>query len=150
TPWNDLVGDWKEDRTLPDGEIRLTRPGKDSDTSATIGHDGRDVFHIFTSNGPPFVQHANYNKCQVYALLHHNGDSAAAAADLSAQGYGTYLDWDGTEKPNPPPKDWAKRKPQAQPSVSKKPDEEEVDYSTLTDADLGRIKADAVEEGPIQ
>jgi len=107
----DLFGEVKVDRTLSDGEIRLTRPGKDDGPSGSIGYEGRDVFHCFSDNWPPFEVNGTYNKFQVYTYLHHGGNEAAAAKTLSALGFGTYIDHDGTEKENPPPADWPSLKP---------------------------------------
>jgi P4 family phage/plasmid primase-like protien len=102
----DLLGDVKVDQKLADGEIRLTRPGKDEGTSGTIGHGGRDLFHCFSSNWAPFEDKGTYTKFQVHARLHHGGDEKGAARALSSRGYGTWLDRDGSEHPNPPPTDW--------------------------------------------
>lgn len=75
-------------RTLANGERQLTRPGKDQGPSGTIGHEGRDIFHVFSSEWPPFEAQKNYTKSQAYAWLHHNGDMAKAALALEADGYG--------------------------------------------------------------
>jgi hypothetical protein len=79
---------WTKDMELPNGEIRLTRPGKDSGSSATIGHDGRDLLHVFTSNAPPFQAGETYNKAQVFTLTQHGGDYAKAAVAMESLGYG--------------------------------------------------------------
>jgi hypothetical protein len=42
-------------------------------------------------------------------LLNHDGDAKAAAEALSNRGFGSWLDDDEVEHPNPPPKDWADR-----------------------------------------
>jgi hypothetical protein len=89
-----LPNGWTKHAELPGGEIQVRRPGKDVDKRATIGHAGRDVFHVFTNNAAPFQANETYSKFQVYALLHHGGDYAkgdfkAAVKDLAAQGFGT-------------------------------------------------------------
>ncbi len=61
------------------------RPGKDSGTSATL-KDG--VFYVFSTSAAPFEADRGYSPFQVYSLLEHNGDFAAAASALRAQGYG--------------------------------------------------------------
>lgn len=65
------------------------RPGKVDGTSATINHGGHDLFHVFSTNAPPFESEHSYNKFQAYALLEHGGDFTAAAQALRAQGYGS-------------------------------------------------------------
>src|SRR5262249_43934673 len=44
----------------------------------------------------------------VYCHLRHEGDWRACVQDLAEQGYGTWIDEDGQEYPNPVPKDWKK------------------------------------------
>ena len=72
-------------------EIKLTRPGKNpgEGISATFGHKGRRIFHVFTSSAPPFEANRGYAPFTVYALLEHGGDFAAAASDLRRQGFGS-------------------------------------------------------------
>jgi hypothetical protein len=109
TSWDDLLSGWTKDTTRRDGEIYLTRPGKDGGPSATIGYKGKDILHVFTSKAPPFEAGESYTKCQVYALLKHGGDMRAAVEALSERRFGTWIDDDGSHRPNPPPKDWAAR-----------------------------------------
>ncbi|MBX3363999.1 MAG: AAA family ATPase [Phycisphaeraceae bacterium] len=61
------------------------RPGKAAGTSATLKDR---VFYVFSTNAAPFEAHKGYSPFAVYALLEHDGDFAAAASALSAQGYG--------------------------------------------------------------
>ena len=74
-----------------DPEVRLTRPGKrpDQGISATLGHKGRRILYVFTSDAPPFEANRGYTPFTVYALLEHGGDFAAAASDLRRQGFGS-------------------------------------------------------------
>jgi len=65
------------------------RPGKAAGTSATLRGG---VFYVFSTNAPPFEAHKGYSPFAVYALLEHDGDFAAAASALSAQGYGQAAD----------------------------------------------------------
>lgn len=88
---------WSKDRTS--GDVTFwRRPGKTKGTSATTGvrsSAGTDLFCVFTSNGFPFEGPANgrtcssYSKFAAYTVLNHDGDFAAAAKALVAQGYGT-------------------------------------------------------------
>jgi hypothetical protein len=112
--WDDaeLIGDWPVHATRTDGEVYRTRPGKGHGTSATIGYEGHDVLHVFTSSAPPFEAHKNYTKVQVYALLNHGGDMADAARALSDRGFGTWIDEGGEEHQNPPPRDWRSKQDQ--------------------------------------
>ena len=64
------------------------RPGKKTGISATTNFAGIDLFYNFSTNGHPFEPGASYTKFAVYALLTHDGDFSAAAADLRDQGYG--------------------------------------------------------------
>ncbi|UTF50901.1 AAA family ATPase [Desulfomicrobium sp. ZS1] len=81
--------------------IHLARPGKTGGTSATLTDER--IFYPFSSNSHPFEPYEAYAPFSVYAMLEHDGDFAAAAKDLSAQGYGTpegESDWnrDGGQK----------------------------------------------------
>ena len=62
------------------------RPGKSVGWSATL--KGR-VFYNFSKQANPFEDDKAYSPFTVYALLEHNGDYAAAAGALRAQGYGS-------------------------------------------------------------
>ena len=66
--------------------IHLARPGKTGGTSATLTDER--VFYPFSSNSHPFEPNEAYSPFSVYAMLEHDGDFAAAAKDLAAQGYG--------------------------------------------------------------
>ena len=61
---NDILGPhgWTIDKELSNGEIRLTRPGKNGGTSATIGHN--KGLHVFTDSrdAAPFDAGGNYSK----------------------------------------------------------------------------------------
>jgi hypothetical protein len=61
------------------------RPGKTAGWSATLKDR---VFYVFSSNAAPFEPNKAYSPFGVYALLEHNGDFAAAAGALRAEGYG--------------------------------------------------------------
>jgi hypothetical protein len=61
------------------------RPGKEQGWSATL-RDG--VFYAFSSNAAPFEPDRAHAPFTVYTLLEHGGDFSAAAAALSADGYG--------------------------------------------------------------
>ncbi|MGH3402335.1 MAG: hypothetical protein ACRDRJ_07450 [Streptosporangiaceae bacterium] len=88
--WADLLEPygWRADRTEEDGTVHWTRPGKAAGTSATTGnpqHAG-DKFHCFTSS-TEFEPNVSYSKFAVYAILEHDGDWGAAAAQLASEGY---------------------------------------------------------------
>ena len=71
-----------------DATERWTRPGKDRGTSATTGnpqHEG-DKLHVFTSS-TAFEPGEAYTKFAYYAITKHDGDFAAAAAQLAKEGY---------------------------------------------------------------
>ncbi len=61
------------------------RPGKTAGWSATLKDR---VLYVFSSNAEPFEPGKAYSPFGVYTLLEHNGDFAAAASALRAQGYG--------------------------------------------------------------
>jgi len=61
------------------------RPGKTAGWSATLKDR---VFYVFSSNAAPFEPNKAYSPFAVYAHLEHNGDFAAAARALRAEGYG--------------------------------------------------------------
>ncbi len=67
------------------------RPGKtDSGISASTGVRalcGKDLLHIFTTNGGALEDNKNYSKFGAYAALNHNGDFGAAAKKLRDDGY---------------------------------------------------------------
>lgn len=77
---------WRVSGKGSDGNIQLTRPGKSSGISATF-KDG--VFYVFSSSVPGFESDRGYSPFEVYTRLEHNGDHAAAASALAAQGYGS-------------------------------------------------------------
>jgi putative DNA primase/helicase len=108
TEWSAILPDgWHLDSS-GGGRDYYTRPDKASGKSASIVGNW---LYVFTTNAPPFEANGKYTKFDAYALLNHQGDSKAAVKDLVRRGFGTYVDHDGEIKPNPPPKDWAKRKP---------------------------------------
>ena len=98
--WAEILTGWTICETRADGEVRWTRPGKrvEDGLSATTGHEGRDVFHVFSNEARPFAPNESYSKFQAYALLKHGGNESKAAAELYKAGY-------GTRQPPPPPTD---------------------------------------------
>lgn len=67
------------------------RPGKTEGISATTrcrGANGEPIFHVFSSNAPPFVAGGNYGKFRTLALIRTGGDASAAAKKLYADGWG--------------------------------------------------------------
>jgi hypothetical protein len=72
-----------------DGNEYWRRPGKTDGWSATLKDmSGSRVFYVFSSNAAPFEPGKAYGPFAVYSLLKHNGDFAAAARALRAEGYG--------------------------------------------------------------
>lgn len=70
-----------------DGITHWRRPGKEVGTSATTNYGGSDLLYVF-STSTQFEAERSYDKFGAYALLHHNGDYAAAARVLMDEGYG--------------------------------------------------------------
>jgi hypothetical protein len=82
------------------GEVRyVRRPGKDDNGwSATVGYckakGGTALLAVFSTNAHPFPGPCSGKNCSVhskfdaYTRLNHDGDYAAAARALVAQGYG--------------------------------------------------------------
>jgi hypothetical protein len=71
------------------GEVTdWVRPGKNprDGGSATTGWQG-DWFYVFTSS-TEFESERTYTKFKTYAVLHHGGDTSAAARALRQAGYG--------------------------------------------------------------
>lgn len=69
------------------GEVYWRRPGKSFGISATTNFGGSDLLYVFTTS-TPFTPSRAYNRFSAYAVLAHDGDYAAAARALRADGYG--------------------------------------------------------------
>lgn len=103
--WADLLPGWRED-SRKDGVTYLTRPGKDSGVSATLGSckgDGFDLLHVFTSNAPPFRSGGTYSPFGAFGLLRHKGDYRAATLALVGMGYGDERPTPSRASSPPPP-----------------------------------------------
>ena len=98
TTWAELLtaDGWALAATLPDGEQRWVRPGKETrdGISATVGHDGRDVLKVFTSSVPNLEAERAYSRFGYTAAMHHGGDRSAFARTIRAT------------MPRPPEDDW--------------------------------------------
>jgi putative DNA primase/helicase len=69
-----------------------TRPGKaEHEISATTGYGGTRMLYVFSTNCMPFEAERKYDPFGVYARLEFNGDLAAAARELKAQGFGATM-----------------------------------------------------------
>jgi hypothetical protein len=82
TSWAEIlepVG-WHRSGAVGDTEY-WTRPGKRAGVSATVNFSGKENLYVFTTNASPF-EPGSISKFGAFALLHHNGDYKAAAADL--------------------------------------------------------------------
>ena len=112
--WPGLLEQWGWVADHQRGDIIYwTRPGKDKGVSATTGHcKGLKVFTTST----PFSTQGTYTKFGAFTLLQYGGNFTESVKALAANGYGTWIDNDETEKQNPPPKDW-KRSPKCKPHV---------------------------------
>jgi len=76
------------------------RPGKtDVGISATTGRNEADNLYVFSSSADPFETEKPYSKFHAYAELHHAGNFAAAARDLSKQGFGERRQRESHEAP---------------------------------------------------
>ena len=114
------------------GEIYWRRPDKDHGVSATTGHTDKNALHVF-STSTCFKTEGTYTKLGAFAALSHSGDIGKAIKALAEQGYGTWIDNDGTEKQNPVPKGWKRTK-----AAPREPIDLSwitTDYATLADAD---------------
>ncbi|MFM9594004.1 DUF927 domain-containing protein [Streptomyces scabiei] len=70
---------------------------------ATTGKDEQDRLFVFTTSSD-FTPEVPYSKFGAYALLHHNGDHAAAAKDLARRNFGRrHLATVGTRTAAPAP-----------------------------------------------
>lgn len=89
--WDEILGGRGWDRMWRLGTgYGWRRPGKeDRSISATTGTstDGADRLYVFSSS-TDFDTERPYSKFAAYAHLEHNGDYAAAAKQLAADGYG--------------------------------------------------------------
>ncbi|BCM89095.1 hypothetical protein IAD21_00939 [Abditibacteriota bacterium] len=79
---------WKVTRSNAE-RWKVKRPGKtEPGVSATIGHYGPGILHVFTSNAPPFEAGKAYKPFGVLALLEHGGSFKDTAKDLGQRGFG--------------------------------------------------------------
>lgn len=93
TDWADILqpDGWQLSHTDRNGERYWTRPGKEprDGISATTGNTINDNMHVFTSSLTHLQAEETYTKLGYLAATHHNGDHAAAARTLAAQGFTT-------------------------------------------------------------
>lgn len=107
SPGNDFNrrGTWEETGLFADGwtwskqcgDDRgfLTRPGKESGISASVGmvcskNHGYPYFYAWTTS-TDFAAETPFSRFAVYAKLKHKGDYSEAAKELARQGYGERL-----------------------------------------------------------
>lgn len=85
TTWAQLLSSdgWTLAQTMPDGEQRWVRPGKDAreGISATVGHGGGGQMTVFSSS-IAWLPEGSYSRFGYYACRHHQGDRSAAASRL--------------------------------------------------------------------
>ena len=82
---------WREHYRADHG-THWTRPGKETDTSATTNMLHTDRLHVFSTNAAPFAAGESYHKFAAYTLLNHHGDFPAATRALLDAGYGERID----------------------------------------------------------
>lgn len=89
--WDEVLPGWTRATTSTDprGGVRVhwRRPGKSIGTSATTGGEGDWLYVFSTSTQLPSEK--ALSKFAAYTYLNHDGDFAAAAADLAARGFGS-------------------------------------------------------------
>jgi hypothetical protein len=113
--WMEILEGWEV--AHESGEVcYVRRPGKeDRGWSGTIGRckgeNGEDLFYNFSTNAHPFEPDKAYGKFRAFALLHHNGDFAAAARELAKQGYGARQQKPQPDRNGETPKSAATLKP---------------------------------------
>ena len=85
TTWSQLLSadGWTLAQTMPDGEQRWVRPGKEErdGISATVGHGGGGQMTVFSSS-IAWLPEGSYSRFGYYACRHHQGDRSAAASRL--------------------------------------------------------------------
>jgi hypothetical protein len=74
---------WSIDEDRGGGVYHLTRPGKDGNTSATLGVVAPGVLHVFTTSAAPLQPDGNYNAFEYLAETRYAGDMSAAARELA-------------------------------------------------------------------
>ncbi len=88
TQWTGLLEPFGWVRVIEqNGTTYWRRPGKTSGISATTNHAGSDLLWVF-STSTEFEAERSYDKFGAYAVLLHEGDLAAAAKALAAEGFG--------------------------------------------------------------
>jgi putative DNA primase/helicase len=90
--WESLLTGWGWKKCSSSGDVTYwTRPGKDSDISASLGFqsDGTvPLLFVFTTNADPLPPWKYYKPSDAYAWVHHRGDFKASNQDLRNRGYG--------------------------------------------------------------
>jgi hypothetical protein len=84
---------WTWSHKTGDDRGFLTRPGKESGISASVGQvsskdKGYPYLFVWSTNAADFASETPYSRFAVYAILKHGGDYSAAAKELARQGYG--------------------------------------------------------------
>jgi hypothetical protein len=84
--WEKLLGAWGWRLESHSGGVQSwTRPGKDGGISATVGYQGRDRLHVFTSSVPALEMGREYSKAQFLCRCQFAGDWGATVAYLVDQ-----------------------------------------------------------------
>jgi replicative DNA helicase len=91
---------WQVGSPDGDGVMPVTRPGKDTGRSGSLGirsASGRQLLHVFTSAAEPFEQGQSYTLHRVLALLEFGGSDSRAAGYLVEKGFGKPKEPDAEE-----------------------------------------------------
>lgn len=87
TTWDELLtaDGWTPHHIDASGEQHWVRPGKDrrEGSSATVGYQGTDLLHVFTSSVPGLDPDTSYNRFGYYTATKHGGDYTAASRTLA-------------------------------------------------------------------
>jgi RecA-family ATPase len=136
--WDDILVPLGWVKCYTRGDVAYwRRPEKDRGISATTGHcKGLYVFSSSTS----FEPRRSYTKFGAYAHLHHAGDHKAAAKELAKQGYGQQEAKRSSGAAAPPPSGAG----QGASST------DAIDYSSLTESELGVEWAKDIKDEPIE
>jgi putative DNA primase/helicase len=80
--------DWKISHRGRDGEVHMTRPGKNVGASGTVGFKGTKLFQCHSSDPAvaPFKGGGTYDPFAVFTLTRYGGDFSASARELAEQG----------------------------------------------------------------
>ena len=85
---------WRISQERSDGTIHLSRPGKDTGTSATWNYQRTRRLTVFTSSSKFKISPSTYGASGIYAVLECESDFSKAALRLKQLGYGDPVAWE--------------------------------------------------------